>query len=92
MPISNLFSLSSHSNQIFPQSIAVSKTNSQEKVMVDTSFRAYLASVRHSRELVLVIVAVALLLDNMLLTSVGNVIVFTIWAQSIYKLICLFVH
>ena len=36
-----------------------------------TSIGAYFHSARESRKLVLVIVAIALLLDNMLLTTVG---------------------
>ena len=38
----------------------------------DTSLSAYISSARQSRKLVLVIVAIALLLDNMLLTTVGK--------------------
>ena len=41
-----------------------------------TSIGAYFHSARESRKLVLVIVAIALLLDNMLLTTVGNNITF----------------
>ena len=37
-----------------------------------TSIGAYFHSARESRKLVLVIVAIALLLDNMLLTTVGK--------------------
>ena len=37
-----------------------------------TSIGAYFHSARESRKLVLVIVAIALLLDNMLLTTVGR--------------------
>ena len=37
-----------------------------------TSIGAYFHSARESRKLVLVIVAIALLLDNMLLTTVGQ--------------------
>ena len=37
-----------------------------------TSIGAYFHSARESRKLVLVIVAIALLLDNMLLTTVGE--------------------
>ena len=38
----------------------------------DTSLSAYISSARQSRKLVLIIVAIALLLDNMLLTTVGK--------------------
>jgi DHA1 family solute carrier family 18 vesicular amine transporter 1/2 len=39
-------------------------------------FSSYLQRCRESRRLVLVIVAIALLLDNMLLTTVGESLVF----------------
>ena len=38
----------------------------------DTSLSAYISSARQSRKLVLFIVAIALLLDNMLLKTVGK--------------------
>ena len=38
-----------------------------------TKIGAYFHSARESRKLILVIVAVALLLDNMLLTTVGKI-------------------
>ena len=37
-----------------------------------TSIGAYFHGARESRKLILLIVAIALLLDNMLLTTVGN--------------------
>ena len=40
--------------------------------MSRTSIGAYFHSARESRKLVLIIVAIALLLDNMLLTTVGK--------------------
>lgn len=41
-------------------------------VTLGTLFRVWLQGCRESRKLVLVIVAIALLLDNMLLTTVGK--------------------
>ena len=52
-----------------------------------TSIGAYFHSARESRKLVLVIVAIALLLDNMLLTTVGQCLFYFEYFSSIEFLV-----
>ena len=64
--------------------VVISVTRSKHKMtkateyMSRTKIGAYFHEIRKSRKLVLVIVAIALLLDNMLLTTVGKSIILSI--------------
>ena len=64
--------------------LVISEARSKRKMtkaaeyMSRTKIGAYFHETRESRKLVLVIVAIALLLDNMLLTTVGKSIILSI--------------
>lgn len=60
------------SEQRFTPGLAERMGSKAAEYVSRTSIGAYFHSARESRKLVLVIVAIALLLDNMLLTTVGQ--------------------